>query len=457
MKKALIWVLGILCWQTTVAQKTLDLNAYLAWVKLHHPIAKQSEITVANGRAALLQARAGFDPRLEGDYSSKTFDGKAYYNHETYGLRIPTWLGVEVLAQYERGQGAFLNPEANTPADGLYRAGLSLPVGQGLFFDKRRAALRKAQLYRDAAYLEQQSMLNDLLLEAASQYAYWQLSFKELLVYQEAVAISREILDAVRLSYQLGDRAAVDTLEARIQLGNWEQRLREAEISYQENSFKLSLFLWDENGRPLELSPETIPDTSMQALRFPAVQSPDDVVLQHPEYQLYDFKLRQLNFDRRLAIETIKPKIDLKFYALNQTTRPELIPLQGEQLGFSVQFPLLMREGRGQLKINQLERRSTSYDQEMKGNDIRIKLLNANMQQSQLTRIAETQSQLVDQSSQLLEAEKIRFGTGESSIFLLNSREVALVNARLKALEINMRRQINVLDQWWIRGNMLDY
>jgi outer membrane protein TolC len=457
MKKALIWIIGLCCFHTASAQKTLELKTFLGWVKLHHPVAKQSEITVANGKAALLLARSGFDPRLEGDFSNKTFDGKSYYNHEVYGLRVPTWLGVEVLAQYERGQGAFLNPESNTPADGLYRAGLSLPVGQGLFFDKRRSELRKAQLYRDAAYLEQQTMLNDLLLDAASQYAYWQLSYQEQQVYQEAVNISREIMNAVRMSYQLGDRAAVDTLEARIQLGNWEQRLREAEIKFQENSFKLSIFLWDENGRPLEISPETIPDTSIQSLRFPPLQSPDDVVLQHPEFQLYDFKLRQLNFDRRLAIESIKPKVDLKFYALNQTTRPELIPLQGEQLGFSVQFPLLMREGRGQLKLNQLERRSTSYDQEMKGNDIRIKLLNANMQQSQLNRIAETQTQLVDQSLQLLAAEKTRFSTGESSIFLLNSREVALVNARLKALEINMRRQINVLDQWWIRGNMLEY
>lgn len=460
--KIVLVILGFLVVLHAQGQDTsgsvLSLKDYLSWVQSYHPVAKQAEWVVERGKAGLLRARGGFDPVLTGERNQKNFDAKNYYTYEDFGLRIPTWFGITGIASFERGRGLFVNPEASTPADGLYRVGLSLPVGQGLFIDKRRADLRKAQIYRDATYLEQQLILNDLLYDAAQNYWAWVLSFQELQVYNQAVQLSTEVLDGLRQSFILGDRAAVDTLEASIQLNLWEQRVRESELKFQENGFKLATFLWDDNYRPLELNPTTRPDTALLPLRYPLDQNNlATTIAEHPAVRQYDFKLDQLNIDRRMALEQFKPKIDLKFYALNQTTNASVSPIQGQNAGVQVQFPLFLRAERGALNQIKLDRLNTGFDQDIKENQIKIKILQANMQQGKLAEITATQYDLVYKTNQLLEAEKVKFSTGESSIFILNSREVALVNTRLKLYETLNRLQQNAVDQWWIRGNMLDY
>jgi hypothetical protein len=100
---------------------------------------------------------------------------------------------------------------------------------------------------------------------------------------------------------------------------------------------------------------------------------------------------------------------------------------------------------------------STTWEQELKANELKQKQLRIAMQKEQLEELARTQNGLVGQTILLLDAEKTRFSTGESSIFILNQREVAVVNTRLKLLEMQMKRQKNVLEQWWILGNMADY
>ncbi len=460
MRKLLLLILIGWVFQVEAQTKAgvLRLDDYLSWVKSYHPVAQQAAWVVERGQAGLLRARGGFDPVIEGERNQKNFDAKNYYTYEDFGLRIPTWFGITGIASFERGQGVFVNPEASTPADGLYRLGLSLPLGQGLFIDKRRAELRKAQIYRDASYLEQQLMLNDLLYEATQSYYDWVLSYQELQVYNQAVALSTEVLTGLRQAFILGDRAAVDTLEASIQLNLWEQRVRESELKYQEKGFKLATFLWDKNFIPLELAAETRPDTANLPLRYPLDRSDLNSLLnEHPEIKQYDFKLDQLNIDRRLTLEQFKPKVDLKFYALNQTTNSDLSPLQGQNAGIAVQFPLFLRAERGALNQIKLDRLSTGYEQELKRNQLKIKILQAVMQQNKLAEITATQYDLVSKTEQLLEAEKTKFSTGESSIFILNSREVALVSTRLKLFENLNRLQQNAIEQWWIRGIMLDY
>jgi len=460
MKKLIVLLLliGFHAADGQTTENVLKLDNYLAWVKSYHPVAKQAEWVVERGRASLLRARGGFDPVLQGERNQKDFDAQNYYTHEDFGLRIPTWFGITGIASFERGRGLFVNPEASTPADGLYRLGLSIAVGQGLFIDKRRADLRKAQIYRDATYLEQQLMLNDLLFDATQNYYTWVLSFQELQVYNQAVQLSTEVLNGLRQSFILGDRAAVDTLEASIQLGLWEQKVRESELKFLENGFKLATFLWDKNYSPLELAPETRPDTAANQLRFPLDQNDlTSVLADHPAVRQYDFKLDQLNIDKRLALEQFKPTVDLKFYALSQTSSASVLPIQGQNAGILLRFPLFLRAERGALNQNKLDRLNTGFDQDLKRNQIKIKILQAVMQQNKLAEITATQYDLVDKTEQLLQAEKVKFSTGESSIFILNSREVSVVNTQLKLLESLNRMQQNAVEQWWIRGNMLDY
>jgi outer membrane protein TolC len=49
------------------------------------------------------------------------------------------------------------------------------------------------------------------------------------------------------------------------------------------------------------------------------------------------------------------------------------------------------------------------------------------------------QAQAVENYQRLRDGEQIRFENGESTVFLLNSREASLVNARLKLAELQAK------------------
>ncbi|MDZ7846574.1 MAG: TolC family protein [Owenweeksia sp.] len=160
------------------------------------------------------------------------------------GFKVPTWLGLELNGGYEQNQGVLLNPEHSTPGNGLWYAGLSLALGQGLFIDERRAGLQQAQIYSQATETQRQQMLNTLLYKAGVAYWAWFESYNQLRVYQEALELTKTRLAAVRQGALLGDRAAIDTLEAGIQFQNRMLALEQAQL-------RLCQYLFSAIGLPM--------------------------------------------------------------------------------------------------------------------------------------------------------------------------------------------------------------
>ena len=173
MKNILVLLLSMLPLIQFAQSKELNVftyNEYLELVKNNHPVAKQAGIQLEKGEAEVQTARGGFDPKVGAEINQKYFDGKQYYDISTSSLKIPTWFGIELESGYEQNQGVFLNPENTVPNAGLWYAGIKVPIGQGMFIDKRRAALRKAQIYQESTFAEKQALLNDLLYDAGKYY-----------------------------------------------------------------------------------------------------------------------------------------------------------------------------------------------------------------------------------------------------------------------------------------------
>ena len=57
----------------------LSFSEYLGYVKKHHPIAKQADLTIQIGQANLMKARGGFDPKIEVDNERKKFKNLEYF------------------------------------------------------------------------------------------------------------------------------------------------------------------------------------------------------------------------------------------------------------------------------------------------------------------------------------------------------------------------------------------
>ena len=201
-------------------------EAFIEQIRLYHPIAKQANIQVKIAAAELLSARGGFDPFMNVDANRKTFDGKNYYNYSNPELKIPTAIGVDVKTGIENNGGNFLNPEITSGRTSYL--GLDIPLAKGLMMDKRRAVLQQAKIFRSQSEQERLVVLNDLLFNAYTDYWQWAGAFQLYSVYSKFVDVANNRLRLVRIAYDNGDRAAIDTIEAITQVQNYQLQQSEA-------------------------------------------------------------------------------------------------------------------------------------------------------------------------------------------------------------------------------------
>jgi outer membrane protein TolC len=54
----------------------------------------------------------------------------------------------------------------------------------------------------------------------------------------------------------------------------------------------------------------------------------------------------------------------------------------------------------------------------------------------------------------MLAGEQFRFSSGEGSVFLMNTRENALISSRIRLAELQSRRAIAEVRLYWTAGNL---
>lgn len=194
----------------------MSFSEYLGYVKKFHPIAKQAELTIQIGQANLMKARGGFDPKIEVDNDRKKFKNTEYYDQLNATFKIPTWYGIELKGNFEQNSGDFLNPELFVPDDGLYSAGISASLGQGLFINERMADLKKAKFFRDQTAADREILINQILFDASVAYFNWLQAYNEVQTIETFLANAETRFQGVKRSAEQGDKAAIDSVEAKI-------------------------------------------------------------------------------------------------------------------------------------------------------------------------------------------------------------------------------------------------
>lgn len=449
---SVIWLTAILPAASQPSQDTLavfSLDEYLQWVIGYHPVARQADILRDQAEAGLRIARGAFDPKWYADWQQKSFDGKNYYNLGESGIKLPTRIGWEIKGAYQLASGDYINPENNLPANGQAILGLRIPLLQGMFTDQRRTALAQAKLMTGANEAARLNTINDLLQDAIKAYWDWSLSYGQQEIARQAREVANIRLQGLRESYLAGDKPAVDTLETFIQLQTRMLELRQAEVALQNARFYLSIFLWGENEIPLQLQEGVIPQ-DLQSLSAESIPIPDqDSLFQllqqnHPILRQYQIKQEQLELERRLQVEMLKPRIDVEYNLLGNGIDFDGAPgenllFQNYKIGLSAEFPLFLRKERGKLEMTDLKLLDNQFTIQQKTLELTTKF---NAYFNELTNLRD-QIALYESISgnylALLDAETVKFQLGESSIFLVNSRENKLIEAQVKLVELKAK------------------
>ncbi len=429
---------------TTAQDSTsvLSLAEYLGYVKSFHPIVKQANLVINESEAKLMKARGAFDPKLEVDYDRKKFKNTEYFDRLNATFKIPTWFGVEFKGNFEENTGDFLNPQAFVPEDGLYSAGVSVPVARGLLTNKRMAMLRQSRLYVKQAQVDRQLLVNNILYEATVTYFNWLRRYNEKRVYEDFLDNAAIRFNGIKKSYEVGDKPAIDTLEARITLNNRRLNLEKSRIKFIKASLELSNFLWLNDNTPVELEDGVIPNTDTfltvdETLNTSGLDIESFDIESHPKLQSLDYKIRSLNIEKRLKANNLLPQIDLQYNFLSET--PEVarsFSTSAYKSGVNINFPLFLRKERGDLRLAKLKLQDTRFEVQDTRLSLRNKISSINQELDSYITQSDFTEVIVDDYATMLSAEERKFFLGESSLFLVNSRESKLIDAKLKAIEI---------------------
>jgi outer membrane protein TolC len=446
-----------------IPTNTLSLENFISIVKEYHPVSQQAALLLLEGENTVKRARGAFDPYLYGNINQKYFDEKSYYSLIGAGLKIPTWYGVEVEAGYDQNRGEFLNPEKNLPQDGLWNAGISISLGKGLFIDERRAMLRMAEVFADFTRAEQEIVLNDLYFDAIKQYWDWLQSWNKYQIFEEALELAEERFIGIRQSFVFGDLPAIDTLEALIQVQQREMQRNQAMLEYQNTTLMLSNFLWFENNTPLEITDDLRPPEIDAFTATTPVQADSLIVILsglgevHPEMKLVNTKLAGFDIERRMKAESLKPMLNLKYNMLMGTqssSETQVWNTQDYVWGLEFGIPLFLRKERADLKLTKLKIQDTRLDNNNKLLALQNKVKNYYNNQQVLETQVELYSETVINNNRLLEGEKKKFRTGESSVFMVNTREMKYIEARLKLNELQTKFFIANTGFVWAMGTL---
>ena len=444
--RSFVLLLFVLFQGTAFAQNLdpsiLSLQEYLGYVKSFHPIVKQANLLINEGEAKLLKSRGAFDPRFEVDFDNKEFKGTEYYDKLNVAFKIPTWYGVEFKAKYEENSGDFLNPEATVPESGLYSMGVSVSLARGLLTNRRMAMLKQARLFNQQAEADRQLLVNDILYDAAQTYFKWLKTYNDLQVFDSFLSNAEFRLKGIKKSYELGEYPAVDTLEANIIVNSRKLELENSRMSFVKAGLELSTFLWLDNNTPVELKEGMTPDIETalvvdEAFRITSLNLESLELDEHPKLKSLGFKYEGLVVQKRLMANNLLPKIDLEYNLYSESPGDfDSYNNSNYRAGVNVYFPLFLRKERGDLKLAKAKVQSTEF--EIASSRLTLSNKIAAIQQEMESYILQNDytREIVSDYERLLKAEERKYFLGESLLFLINSRESKLIEAKLKANSI---------------------
>ncbi len=439
--------------QTDSLQATFSISQLVNMVLVNHPVVKQAEMVREMAKAELLAAKGGFDPKISAEYDLKNFKDTEYWDILNTTLKVPTWIPVDPKITFDRNQGEFLNAERSIPSSNDFRqvsAGISVPLGKGLFIDERRMVVQQARAYQNIATAEQTKMVNKVLFTAIKDYWEWQLAYQEVLLLEQSVEIAEELYERLVLDFQFGEAAPVDTIQAMINYQTRQVEYEEVKFDYIKSRLALAVHLWSSEGIPLVFQEAVIPDTLSDFGTIPSQEGLVDMVTWardfHPTIQKLEGKGNQLIVEQRWNKETLKPQLDVSYSFIDAPLTPDgetSSPVLNEnyKLGVDFSFPIFLRKERGKLQKTKLKIASNEIEllrsQLMIENQLRTSYAELQMVQTN----AENYELMADNYSRLVQAELFNLETGESDLFKFNIQQDKYINSRLKFFKTQAKAQ----------------
>ena len=248
--------------------------------------------------------------------------------------------------------------------------------------------------------------------------------------------------DGVSKLIEQGDRPAIDSVEAGIAVKTRRLNLEDAKLKLTKAKLDLSNYLWLENNIPLELNDNLQPEnllsrTIRETLQINELGTVD--LDNHPKIQALDAKINMLKVDRKLKANALLPKLDLSYNYLSEPSYIDNYRFEDYKVGVNFSFPIFLRKERGSLKLADLKIQDSEFGLQFERKNLENKIKAQQQEITSLQTQKDYNNKLVKDFTTLLNAEDRLFEMGESSLFIINSRENSLVSSQINEIALENR------------------
>jgi outer membrane protein TolC len=297
-----------------------------------------------------------------------------------------------------------------------------------------------------------------VLYDASQAYFNWKKNFNEVQLYEEYNENAQIRFKGIQSLINQGDKPAIDSVEAGIIVKNRKLSLEDSNLKLAKAKLELANFLWLENNIPLELSDELIPETQLEltiqeSLKTNDLLNTDFSITNHPKINALQSKIDMLNVEQKLKANMLLPKIDVGYSYISEPSYIDNYQFKDYKIGLDFYFPLFLRKERGSLKLAKFKVQETEFTLDLEKVQLTNKINAQKMEIESLLRQKELIKGLVQDNLTMLNSEERLFSFGESSLFLINTRENNLVSAQLSKIALENRFYVSNSELFKIMAN----
>jgi outer membrane protein TolC len=404
-------------------------------------VAARSEVVAAEGE--LQTAQGGFDPSFRARSWLVPISGYPQSRVDA-AVEVPTPLwGTSVFAGYRLGLGSIQDyyGERTTWSAGELRAGASIPLLRNGPTDRRRASVGRAEL---GQHLASQSVVQQRLEVtrlATHRYWEWVAAGRRRDIANALLALATQRDQHLTTRAQAGDVASFEQQDNLRALVQRQGLCVQAERSLAQASFELSLFVRDDEGR----------SSTLEASRLPSgLPDPDEALVPEtelavalearPEVQRLSDQVGQYDLELRVLRNQLLPALDFTTTVsqdLGRSPSAKYDSLGKTELEFSLllEVPLLYNAPLGRITAASAARAKLVAQLGFARERVEVELrdarsaLDAARERVRLTR------REIELATLLERGEQTRFELGESTLLIVNLREQASAEARLREVD----------------------
>lgn len=389
-----------------------------------------------------LSTRGAYDVQLKAENMTGAL---GFYQTNRAALKAEQYTlpGGKVWSGYRIGRGSF-EPwylERQTNEGGEFKIGYQQSLLQGLSIDKRRAAMRKADLSLAAAEPSIDKQRIYFLKYAALDYWKWVAAGHWYIVNRDLLHLAEERVEGIENRIRRGSLPEIESVDNRRLVVSRQTKLIDADRKFQQAAVELSLYLRNDLGAPLMPTADRLPS-------FPPPVAPDenrfeadvDLALAYrPEPRYLRLQREKAAVELRYARNLTLPQLDAvvdgsKDVGAPTSSKNDKGPFQLEA-GLVFDVPAQRRFASGQIRAAEAVLAQIRAEEQFAVDRVRADVQFAFAGLKTAFEEYAYAVENVELAQRMEDAELSKFNLGNSNILLVNIREQATADARILMID----------------------